>query len=197
MPELNNNTNELFLNSNHADFLREISLDRGLDYAQKVHGNTTPVPTSSPSDPDSIGERCFSLTTGRAVFGVCVAELTDSFLVAMPAILQNDGTSIVGKSLVTEPMIRIYKGNIVYSSLVQPAHRYHYYEYLEEFKDMFPGLITSEWQKIITRVLRLGDGIDLSSATGQTSSAPQDPEEDEGEDGLFSRYQEYQPTTRH
>lgn len=142
---------------------------------------------------------CLALSNGRVVFGMVLHELSDSYLVAMPAILVNDDGVIRGKSMVSEPLIRIFKSNMLFYSSCSEKHLPAYHLYLYERVKLLQGLVRQEALKEIEASAKeylIASSMAQDVATADSDDS--DEEEDSQEQGLRSTIgMYYNRTTRH
>ena len=131
----NNNNASLFLPSEDTAYPKNPLLARLLDLAGY------PDPALAETD---VGAYCFSLASGRVVFGMRIKELPDSYLVALPAILFGEDGQIVGRSLVAEPIVRLFKSSMLYACRAPEGQRYFYYKFLLGRRDVLPEILTPE-----------------------------------------------------
>ena len=66
---------------------------------------------------DEIRARCFHLVGGTVIFGVCIAELPDSFLVSSPAVLTSTEGEVEGKAIGSSNIIRLIKSGVSFVSI--------------------------------------------------------------------------------
>ncbi|HET8686533.1 MAG TPA: hypothetical protein VFM18_07690 [Methanosarcina sp.] len=95
-------------------------------------------------DAYSIPVTAFATTGKQVVFGIPLVELSDSFMVGLPALLYGNEDGVRGKELSSAPIIRMYKSNLSYSSPAPEANAYFYYKYLEEKKYKLLSFFTKE-----------------------------------------------------
>lgn len=141
---------------------------------------------------------CFSLATGRVVFGVRLEELHDSYLVGLPALLFADDNGIHGRSLVAKPVIRLFKDALGFVCRAPDEQGYFYYRYLYSRKDSAPEFFTEERIRFLERALANKPPA-ASVASVVASGSAEDSEEDEGDDSpaLAWKNVPYNKNTRH
>lgn len=147
--------------------------------------------TVDPIPADEIGDRCFSLLGGRVVFGILLAELPDSFLVALASSLVSDGNTVEGKLLTASPVIRLFKNGVAFMSTPEPEHRYYYYRHINQLRDKMPGFFNPTRVEKIEATIALWADKDRS---GRLNSSSGSTGRDEVNPDLFSPYVS---TTRH
>lgn len=98
---------------------------------------------------DQIEARVFHLITGTAIFGVCVGEIKDSFLVAVPAQLVSENGKVDGKPFTKGRVIRLIRSSIAFVSIPEPDHRYYYYKWLKKQFTSLPSFFSKERKQII------------------------------------------------
>lgn len=140
MSDKNNNTG-LFLPSEEADPHAVPFVSKLLDLSG------FPNPKTVDSD---VNAYCFSLATGKVVFGMRIRELPDSFLVALPCVLFGEDGTITGRSLVSEPVVRIFKSSLLYACRAPEGQRYFYYKYLLGKRDVLPEVLSKERIELMT-----------------------------------------------
>lgn len=90
---------------------------------------------------DQIRDRAFHLIGGSVMFGICITELSDSFLVGMPAVLVADGNKIEGREFSASNIIRLMRSSVIYMNIPENPYKAHYYRFLtsrfEELPDFF------------------------------------------------------------
>lgn len=144
---------------------------------------------------------CYALTNGRVVFGLPLYELEDSYLIAMPAVLVNDNGVVKGTSMVSEPLIRVFKSNMLFSSACNPKHLAAYYTYLHEKRRLLQGLVSSEGLACIEQAARehLSVNAFVKAISQDFSDGSEGDSEYGGEEGgvrsTMPLY--YNPKTRH
>lgn len=128
----NKNKDDLFLRS---DELPQKKLGpMGLAMASLMSGDdTTPIPVMTFSMPDK-----------TVVFGIRLAEATDSFLVALPAKLYADNNTVIGKELTTAPVIRLMKSSTMFLACGSEENNFFYLRYLNSRAKSFPEYFTEE-----------------------------------------------------
>ena len=127
-----------------------------------------------------ISSRCFALSNGRVVFGLSVAEISDSYLVALPAVLVDNNGVIRGTSLVSEPLVRIFKSNLLFVSGCSAKHLPAYSLYLYEKRNIVQGLLPESMISDISAAAK-EYLVDISLKRADTVDADVD-EEEEGEE---------------
>jgi hypothetical protein len=96
-----------------------------------------------------IRDRCFHMLGGGSVFGVCIAELNDSFLVASAAQLVNENGIIDGRPFSRSKVIRLMRNGIGFISIPDPDHRYFYYRWLKKQYTGLPSFFSEDRRDII------------------------------------------------
>lgn len=86
---------------------------------------------------ESLGEkevrdRCFHLLSGGAIFGICIGELPDSFLVSSSCQLVSESGKIDGKPFARAKVIRLFRNSIAFISIPDKEHRYYYFKWLKK-----------------------------------------------------------------
>lgn len=76
-------------------------------------------------------DRCFHLLSGGVVFGICIGELPDSFLVFGSARLISESGKIDGKPF-SKKIIRLIRTAVAFISIPDPEHRYYYFRWLKK-----------------------------------------------------------------
>lgn len=95
-----------------------------------------------PSTTDEIVSRCFSLSSGRVIFGMLLRELDDSYIVGMPTVLVGDKDGVRGKSLVSEPTIRLFKSTLAFTCTVSTEYKSVYYRHVLDVYQAKGGALT-------------------------------------------------------
>ena len=151
--------------------------------------------------PDTeVGERCYSLLGGRVIFGIQLAEMIDSFLVALPSTLHSEdgGTTIDGKLLTASPVIRLMKNGVAFVTIPELEHQYHYFKFIKSLMGLLPGYFNETRTSNINESIETWEGKSPSRKRGSKElKAGPDPTEDEVDDPLVSMKVPYSRTTRH
>ena len=82
--------------------------------------------------PGELRDRCFHLIGGGAVFGICIGELPDSFLVSSSCQLVSDAGKIDGKPFSRAKIIRLIRSAVAFISIPDAEYRYLYYRWLKK-----------------------------------------------------------------
>lgn len=93
----------------------------------------------------------------RMVFGIQIFELTDSFLVALPAVLVEEDGVVEGRPLVGSPVIRLYKSSLQLSAPAEPEYLIQYLSFLVrkgKFATKLNGYLNSDREDYVQRVLK-------------------------------------------
>lgn len=122
--------------------------------------------SANPTKSNDMADRFFSLNTGKVIFGLCFAELSDSFLVALPTILHNEQGAIDGKFITTNPIIRLMKNGISFMGMPEYEHKYYFYRFLIEHLDMIPDFFNPDRIKFMIDVM---EGWERSKKNGKTA----------------------------
>lgn len=141
---------------------------------------------------------CYALTNGRVVFGIPLYELEDSYLIAMPAVLVNDDGVIKGTSMVSEPLIRLFKSNLIFVSPSSEKHLPAYYAYLYEKRRLLQGLVSEESLKDLEAAAKEHLVASAFTIPEDESDSIDDGEEDSKDNSFGSTMVPYyNRTTRH
>lgn len=108
-----------------------------------------------PSSTDEVVSRCFSLSSGRVIFGMLLRELEDSYIVGMPTVLVGDKDGVRGKSVVTEPTIRLFKSTIAFTCTVSDEYKSIYYRHILDKHEAKGGALTDAQAAEMQEVLDL------------------------------------------
>lgn len=140
---------------------------------------------------DDVGDRCFSLLGGKVIFGILLAELPDSFLVALASSLVSDGKEISGKLLTASPVMRLFKYGIAFMTTPELEHKFYYYRHISQLAWKMPGFFNPERMAEIEKTIAAWTSLEtlnrLTSPSGSADVAGANP-------GLPAPYAS---TTRH
>lgn len=142
---------------------------------------------------------CFSMNSGRVVFGIRLQELDDSYLVALPALLFADEAGIHGRSLVAETVIRLFKSSLGFVCRAPEEQGYFYSRYIYGRRDSAPEFFTKERLAALERTLaNKPTGSAMASALA-AHSAQAPVEDDEGDEDPAQAWKNlpYNKNTRH
>jgi hypothetical protein len=107
---------------------------------------------------DEIGERCYSLVSGRAVFGIQLTETDHSYVVALPALLAGSDEDVKGVPYCKQDIVELPRTAVILKSLVDQEFRYFYYKYLLNNTDKVPGFFSPERKQKLIREVSLWEG---------------------------------------
>lgn len=147
-----------------------------------------------PSTTDEVVSRCFSLSSGRVIFGMLLRELEDSYIVGMPTVLVGDKDGVRGKSVVSEPTIRLFKSTLAFLCTVSDEYKSVYYRHVLDKHEAKGGALTdaqaAEMQAVLDRQPAKGKALVelLTSQDGDDDTAHYDCAKD---------YAPYNKKTRH
>jgi hypothetical protein len=88
--------------------------------------------------------RIFHLASGSAIFALCIGDIKDSFLVAMPAQLVSENGKVDGKPFTKGKVIRIFKSSLAFVSIPEAEVRNYYYKWLKKNYDSLPSFFSQE-----------------------------------------------------
>lgn len=148
----------------------------------------------APSTTDEVVSRCFSLSSGRVIFGMLLRELEDSYIVGMPTVLVGDKDGVRGKSVVSEPTIRLFKSTLAFTCTVSDEYKSVYYKHVLDTYGAKGGALTdtqaAEMQGVLNKQTVKGKALVelLTSQEGDDDSAHYDCAKD---------YAPYNKKTRH
>lgn len=127
---------------------------------------------------------CYALSTGRVVFGIPVQELDDSYLIALPAVLVDEEGGVKGTSMVSEPIFRLFKSNILFVLACADKHLPAYATYVVGRKRLLHGLIEENALRDFEEVAKEHAVIRVfkSSGLGRTERGSNSSSEDDGRD---------------
>lgn len=118
---------------------------------------------------------CYAMSSGRVVFGMPVQELADSYLVAMPAVLVDNEGVIQGTSMVSEPLVRLFKSGLLFVSACAEKHLPVYYAYIYEKRRLLQGLLPEVLLKDVEESSR-----EHAARVAFSKSFPEDRDDDSG-----------------
>jgi hypothetical protein len=102
------------------------------------------------SSGDQIRDRAFHLIGGTVMFGICMAELEDSFLVGLPAVLVADGNTVEGREFSASNIIRLMRSSIIYMNIPENPYKMYYFKFLMKNFDEIPDFFEKDRRDIIT-----------------------------------------------
>lgn len=125
-----------------------------------------------PVGEEPVGDRMISLANGKMIFGIVLAETSDSFIVARPTILisEEDGSSVEGKLIASSPIVRFLKNSACFVAIPDVSHRCHYYKFLLKIKDRSPNLLEGNRLRAILEFLEKNDSITSHKKSKKHSS---------------------------
>jgi hypothetical protein len=132
-----------------------------------------------------IEAKVFHLITGTAIFGICVGEIRDSFLVAMPAQLVSENGKIDGKAFTKGRIIRLIRSSIAFVSIPEPDHRYYYYKWLKKQYTSLPSFFSKSRCDIVDKFVYAYENRS-SKNTEEHNEEPEDGFELEADDSSGS-----------
>lgn len=94
-------------------------------------------------------DRVFHLLGGTAVFGICLGELDDSFLVASSCQLVSDNGKVDGKPFARGKVIRLMRGSVAFITIPENDHRYLYYKWLKKQFATLPSFFSQDRRDIV------------------------------------------------
>jgi hypothetical protein len=98
---------------------------------------------------DEVRDRAFHMLTGSVVFGMLVAELTDSFLIAASCILISENGKVDGKPFARAKILRMMKTSVAFISAPEPEHKNYYYKWLKKQYTSLPSFFSQGRRDII------------------------------------------------
>jgi hypothetical protein len=122
-----------------------------LGYVNQFISLVNPAPMAD----EALGDRMITLATGKVIFGMVVAESSDSFLVLYPVGLARvkEDSEVFGKLFSTTPQARVLKSSVVMISEVDDEHRYHYFKFIVDQEEKASKLFDKQhWEKIVSVV---------------------------------------------
>lgn len=149
---------------------------------------------------DQIEARVFHLITGTAIFGVCVGEIKDSFLVAVPAQLVSENGKVDGKPFTKGRVIRLIRSSIAFVSIPEPDHRYYYYKWLKKQFTSLPSFFSQERRDIVDKFVYAYEHRSDQTQKEQTEDSEQEGlalEEDSAKGSPESFWYPYKSTEFH
>jgi len=154
---------------------------------------------SSTVNESEIGAKVFHLITGTAVFGVCLAELKDSFFVAMPCQLVSDAGKVEGKPFTKAKVIRLIRSSIAFVSIPESDHKYYYYRWLRKQFNSLPSFFSEARRDIVEQVVYNYENRDANRAKQNEDQLEDIPEveDDSAEGSPDSFWSPYQSTEFH
>ncbi|MNK09940.1 hypothetical protein D3C87_279490 [compost metagenome] len=102
---------------------------------------------------DEIRARCFHLIGGSVIFGICIAELPDSYLVSTPAVLTSNNGDVDAKAVGASNVVRLAKAGTSFISLPADDHKFYYYRWLERTHKFECDIFTQERCAVIKQFL--------------------------------------------
>lgn len=102
---------------------------------------------------DEIRARCFHLIGGSVIFGMCVAELPDSYLIAIPAVLTSNNGEVDGKSVGASNIIKLMKAGTSFMSLPTDEYKFYYFRWIERTHKFECDIFTQERRAVIKQFL--------------------------------------------
>lgn len=143
-------------------------------------------------------ERVFHLITGTAVFGICIGELEDSFLVALPTQLVSESDKIDGKPFSKGKIIRLIRSSIAFISIPEPEHRYYYFRWLKRQFTTLPSFFTQDRRDIVNDFVYAYDNRNTNKVEQKDQKTEVPKVEDESAKGSSdSFWSSYQSTEFH
>lgn len=124
-------------NNNSAPFLPYHEVETKPSWAALANSLQYAPPTT-----DEVVSRCFSLSSGRVIFGMLLRELEDSYIVGMPTVLVGDKDGVRGKSVVSEPTIRLFKSTLAFTCTVSDEYKSVYYRHVLDKHEAKGGALT-------------------------------------------------------
>jgi hypothetical protein len=155
-------------------------------------------------NPDRVGrnpiveDRCFMMTSGRAIFGFCLAELSDSFLVGLASTLQSEDGTIDGKMITSNPVLRIFKSSVNFVAIPEFEHKYYFYRYALDHTEFMEEYFTDERIEYMLGVINRWESTPKKGKTAE-QEAKESYEEEDGPE-LFKmdrKFSLYDSKTRH
>lgn len=129
-----------------------------------------------PLGPEELRARCFHLIGGTVIFGLCIAELPDSYLAATPSVLTSSNGDVEGKGIGASEVIRLKKSGISFVSLPTDEHKYYYYRWLKRRHKYECDIFTQERREIIDKFLYTYENRNSTSKSSQDKNTSVDKE---------------------
>jgi hypothetical protein len=98
---------------------------------------------------NEIKDRVFHLLGGTAVFGVCIGELDDSFLVAASCQLVSENGKVDGKPFSRSKIIRLMRTSVTFITIPESEHRYYFYKWLKKQFTNLPSFFSQDRRDIV------------------------------------------------
>lgn len=117
---------------------------------------------------DEVRDRVFHLINGTVVFGICIAELPDSFLIASPSQLISEDGRIDGKAFSSAKIIRLIRSGVAFMAIPTTEHRYYYYRWLKQQFTTLPDFFSQDRRDIISEFVYAYENRSQSKKSEQT-----------------------------
>ena len=124
---------------------------------------------------ETVPMRLINIFSGSTIMGIIIGETNDSFLVAFPARLLNEGGVIQVEPYVPVSYTRLFKTAIIAMTPILFEFEYHYIPYVLNCMDTnFPSYVTHDRKEYLEK--RLAELIELNKAVTETVKKTDDNE---------------------
>lgn len=127
---------------------------------------------------NEVRDRCFHLLSGGAIFGICLGELDDSFLVSYSCQLVSESGKVDGRPFARAKVIRLFRTAIGFISIPDKEHRYHYFRWLKKQFHIQPEFFNKERRDIIEKYVYAYEN---SKTKVEQTNVPVDSVRDDGD----------------
>lgn len=169
-----------------------------LEHVEKLLASEAIVSEVGGEIVDEVGERCYSLQSGRAIFGIQLTETDFSYVVALPAFLAGNEEDVKGVPYCRQSIVELPRSAVILKSLVDQEFKYFYYKYVQDNMEKVPGFFSPERKQKISREISLWEGPSSEAPTLTIKSQRNlSGETSEGRQILIHSMYPYKNRTKH